>query len=288
MQNETSINDRRGIFLMLLSVLLFAINTLIVRGVEIYDPAADGWMATCFRGAIGLVVVACLYGGRGLALKRLLGSKLIFWRGVIGAIGLIAFYITIQKLGAGRAVILNLTYPAFGTLFAAWWLKESITRAAGMWMFIGLLGLLVFLSGDGSLLQFSAYDLLAILGAVAAGLVIVIIRRLRNEEHPSTIYASQAFYSLLAAAPAVPKLGMLTAYGWVGLAVAAVLVAFGQLLMTRAYQQLPVSRGSAIQMLLPLVVAAGGALLFQEKFTLVELAGAALTLLATWRVVVAK
>ncbi|MGC4013150.1 MAG: DMT family transporter [Luteolibacter sp.] len=281
--------DRRGILLMLLSVVLFAANTLIIRGVSSYAPAADGWVASLLRGVCGLVIVAALYGsGRGFNPRRLIGSRLVMIRGVVGAIGILAFYISVTKLGAARAVVLNLTYPAFATIIAALWLKETITRAAILWMVLAFIGLLLFLGGDGKLLHPSRYDLLGLFGAMAAGWVVVVIRRLRHEEHPATIYASQAFYGLLASAPAVTKVGSLPPLAWVGLIAAAAVVCFAQLLMTKAYQALPVSRGSAMQMTLPLVTAVGGFAFFRETFHLPELAGAALTLLATWRVVAAR
>ncbi|MBC8127196.1 MAG: DMT family transporter [Gloeobacteraceae cyanobacterium ES-bin-144] len=123
--------DRRGVLLMLGSVVLFAVNTLLIRAVAIHAPQANGWVAIIFRGAVGLAVVYAIFGhGRGLALTRLFSSKLVFIRGVVGALSTIAFYITIIKLGAGRAVILNLTYPIFATIIAAWWLKETISRTA--------------------------------------------------------------------------------------------------------------------------------------------------------------
>lgn len=282
------LSDRRSIFLMLLSVVLFSANTLIIRGVSTHFPGADGWLASLFRGVCGLIVVAALYGfGRGFSPSRLIGSRLVMIRGVVGAIGILCFYITVTKLGAARAVVLNLTYPAFATVIAALWLKESVNRAAVIWMVIAFFGLLLFLGGDG-LLHPQPYDLLGLFGAMAAGWVVVVIRRLRHEEHPATIYASQAFYGLLASAPAVTKLPSLPAPAWGGLIVAAVVVSFAQLLMTRAYQTLPVSRGSAMQMTLPLVTAVGGYAFYHEVFHPAELAGAALTLLATWRVVASK
>ena len=72
--------------------------------------------------------------------------------------------------------------------------------------------------------------------------------------------------------------------GHLWLIVAAIIVGVSQLVMTNAYRTLPVSRGSSIQMLLPLVTAAGAFFFFGERFTGLELAGAALTLFATWRV----
>src|SRR5690349_14194424 len=118
-------NDPRGLALMLLSVFLFSANTLLLRALSLHLPAADGWMGVLYRGTVGMLMVAALYGfGRGLSLKALVGSKLVALRGVVGALSIAAFYLTIAKLGASRAVVLNLTYPIFATLIAAWWLKE--------------------------------------------------------------------------------------------------------------------------------------------------------------------
>ena len=81
------------------------------------------------RGAFGLGVVALCYGfGRGFEPKRLIGSRLVMIRGVVGSIGILCFYISVTQLGAARAVVLNLTYPAFATIIAALWLKETVSR----------------------------------------------------------------------------------------------------------------------------------------------------------------
>ena len=289
MTETTPFTDRRGLGLMLLSVVLFAANTLLIRGIAAHVPAADGWLASLFRGVCGLVIVILFYGsGRGFDPKRLIGSRLVAIRGIAGAFGILCFYITVTKLGAARAVVLNLTYPAFATIIAALWLKETISRAAVLWMVVAFAGLLLFLGSDGQLLRLSPFDLLGLAGALAAGWVVVVIRRLRHEEHPATIFASQAFYGLLASVPAVTKLSALPPLAWGGLIAAAVIVSIAQLAMTYAYQALPVSRGSSLQMMLPIVTAIGGFACFGESFHLPELAGAALTLLATWRVVAAK
>lgn len=279
----------RCLSLMLASVVLFSANTLLIRATALFAPAADGWLATLVRGGVGMLVVIALHGwGRGLRMDRLFATRLIALRGVVGGLAIVIFYVTIVKLGAARAVILNLTYPVFGSIIAAWWLKEKLSRASLVWMLVGIAGLVVFLSKDGSMPSASAYDLLALLGAALAGWVVVIIRRLRHEEHPATIYASQALYSLLIASPAALHAPRLPVIAWAGLAVAAVVVAVAQLQMTRAYQTMSVAKGSSIQMLLPIVTGIGGFLCFGETFHAPELLGSLLTLVATWRVVVEK
>ncbi|MCW1916816.1 DMT family transporter [Luteolibacter sp. GHJ8] len=281
--------DPRGLLMMLLSVILFAANTLLLRALSLHLPAADGWMAALYRGSFGMLMVAALYGfGRGLSMKALIGSRLVALRGIIGALSIAAFYLTIATLGASRAVVLNLTYPIFATLIAAWWLKEKVSRQALLWMFAGFAGLAIFVGGDASR-GFSGWDLVALAGAVGAGIVVVLIRKLRATEHAGTIYASQCFYSILLALPLrANHVGELPPLGHGALIAAAIIVGVSQLVMTNAYRTMPVSQGSSIQMLLPLVTAAGAFLIFGERFTLIELAGAALTLLATWRVAAGK
>jgi drug/metabolite transporter (DMT)-like permease len=288
LKNDDSF-DCRGVLLMLASVILFAANTLLIRAISQYAPAADGWVATIFRGGVGLVVVYLFYGrGGGLELKRIFRGKLITIRGIVGALSILAFYVTVVELGAARAVIINLTYPIFASVIAAIWLKEKLSRAAMAWMLIGFCGLIIFLSDHGQFVRSPWYSLLALAGAFGAGYVVVIIRRLRHEEHPATIYASQAFYSLIVAAPSAMKVAVLPWPAWYGLAIAAVIVTFAQLVMTRAYQSMSVSRGSSLQMLLPLVTALGGYCFFGESFNLLEISGALLTLLATWRMVMSR
>ncbi len=281
--------DLRSLTLMLASVVLFSINTLLIRAISLHFPAADGWIASLFRGVVGMVVVIALHGGgRGLRMDRLFSSKLVAIRGIVGGFAIIIFYVTIVKLGAARAVILNLTYPVFASIIAAVWLKEKLNRASVAWMLVGLCGLAVFLNNDGKLLHLSPYDLLALLGAAAAGWVVVIIRRLRHDEHPATIFASQALYNLIIVSPALVKVPQLPAAAWLGLTAAAIIVAIAQLQMTRAYQTMSVAKGSSIQMLLPVTTGIGGFFLTGETFHPLEILGAALTLLATWRVVLGR
>lgn len=273
--------ERHSIAWMLLSIVLFAGNVLVLRALTLRAPWVDGYVATVFRGAIGLVIVVAGFGGRGFQPGHL-RRPLVLARGAVGAAGILLFYLTIPHLGAGRSVILNLTFPIFGAVMAAAWLGEVLTRRQLGWMLASLLGLAIFLGGDALKGRVSGYEVLGLLGAVTAGGAVVLIRLLRHSEHPATVYASQCVWSLLVALPiAAPTLPRLTAGLVAGLGVAAVLVGAAQLAMTHAFRSLSVARGSAIQMLLPLLTTTGGVLFFGEILSAVELAGAALTVWGT-------
>jgi drug/metabolite transporter (DMT)-like permease len=277
----------RSIVLMLCSVILFALNILLIRGLSLHLPAADGWVATLFRGMVGMAVVCIFFSRHIVTFGRLFTRPLVILRGALGGISILAFYVTIVHLGAARATIINLSYPMFGSLIAAICLGEHLSTRAWIWMGAGFAGLVVFLGGDLHA-GFNRYDLLALAGAIGAGAIVVIIRQLRHTEHTATIYAAQCIYSVLfAAAPAAHATGSLPVLGMAALVIAAIVAAIGQLAMTHAYRELSVARGSAIQMLLPIITAAGGFMFFGERFNFVEIAGAAATLFATWQVVLA-
>ena len=269
---------------MLASVILFAANVLVIRGLSLHLPAADGWVATLFRGIVGMLVVVIFFSRKDFRFSHLFIRPLVVLRGIIGGAGILVFYITVVHLGAARSVVINLSYPMFGSLIAAIWLKEHLSPRSWIWMVAGFGGLIVFLGG-GTANPIGPYDLLALGGAIASGAVIVLIRQLHHTEHTSTIYASQCFYSIIFSAGAAAPAATLPVAGLTILVVAAAFVAVAQLAMTHAYRELAVARGSAIQMLLPIFTAIGGFLFFDETFTTIELTGAALTLLATWQVV---
>lgn len=289
MESEDERPDLKGMLWMLASVVLFAGNTLMIRAASEASALADGWMASLFRGVIGVILLQAIYRtGRGLDWRRMFSSRLVVMRGLIGGAAIICFYITIVKLGAGRATVINLTYPMFATVIAAFWLKEKVRMATRVWLAVALAGLVVFLSDGKSSLTPSGWDLLALLGALAAGWVVVIIRKLRHDEHPATIYASLVVCSLLMGLPSIGKLPELPQAGWGFLAAGAFVVTFGQLYMTSAYQRLSIAHGSSLQMALPVVTAFGAYLFFGEKFQAHELAGALVTLYAIWRVAAGK
>ena len=78
--------------------------------------------------------------------------------------------------------------------------------------------------------------------------------------------------------PTVVRFAMPPAAAWALLVGSASCAGAGQLTMTRAYRELTVTRGSLLQMLVPLGTGGGGVLFFGERFQPQELIGAALIL----------
>lgn len=282
------VSTRKGIILMLLSVCFFATNCLIIRGVGIFAQV-DGWMASFTRGLAGTIFVIAVYSRGGSLKITNLRKPLLIVRGLLGVTAITLLYFTIIHLGVARSLVINLTYPLFGTLIAAIFLRERV-RPLGMALFcLAIIGLGLFFSSSFSNSSFSRYDLLALLGAVLAGAIVVSIRKLTSTESAPTIYAAQCVASLvLTLPPAIPSFPTTSSSAWVLLLLGGTVVAYGQILMTRGFHHLSVAQGSALQMLIPILAGFGGFFLFEESLTPVEMAGAAITLFATWRISVSR
>lgn len=264
---------------MLLSLAGFTAMALLVKHLG-STRAVSPWWALLFRALVGIVVVLIIYGPRGkVSFKRAATGRLLVSRGVLGAIGTAAYYTTLPVLGAGKATLIGNTWSIWAALMAVPLLGEKLTRkkVIGMVLAIGGIALITEIE-KGHAAHLGVHELIAIGGALVAACVVVVIRQLTRTETSGTIFASQCLFTGLLALPfcfclplpGVTDIGLLT--------LAALAASCGQLGMTEGFRFLPVSVGGAFQMLLPLLITAGGCLLFAETFTLMQSLGAGLIL----------
>jgi drug/metabolite transporter (DMT)-like permease len=166
---------------------------------------------------------------------------------------------------------------------AVWVLGERFRGALAIGSLAALAGLALLTNAFAAGFHATAYDALAVATAIASAYIVVTIRLLhRDGEHTSTIFAAQCVYGLLlCTAPAIWQGVTLPGATWGMMFIAGACAAIGQLAMTRAFRDLPVGEGSLLQIFVPLGIAAGGALFFQERFTPHELIGAGLIICGT-------
>lgn len=267
----------RGVMLMIASTASFTVNVLLIRALgEI--QTVNVWLISCVRFLAGLAVLFLLYR-RELRLGRLFSHPKLAVRGLVGGASVYGYYLTVVHLGAGRATFINNTYVIFGALMAVWLLRERFHAPLAIGSVAALAGLALLTNAFGRDAQANPYDLIAVLTAIASAYVVITIRQLHATEHTATIFAAQCVYGLLiCAAPAALHPQSISPLAWAVMLLAGVFAAAGQIAMTRAFRDLPVAEGSLLQMLVPLGIAVGGIVFFQEHFAPPELVGAALIL----------
>ncbi len=127
-------------------------------------------------------------------------------RGLVGYAALSCFFFALQRLPIADATVLQFTYPAFTGVLAAITLKESMGRSEVAGMGVSLAGLILvtrpgFLFGSGGAPDTLAASL-AVLGAVGTAVAYVIVRKLRESDHPLVIVFYFAGISVAASFPA--------------------------------------------------------------------------------------
>jgi drug/metabolite transporter (DMT)-like permease len=270
----------RGVALMLASAGCFTANVLLVRELgEMH--ASNVWLVSCARFVIGLGLVMAFYRDEFQPRHLVTSGKLIL-RGVAGGIGVYVTYLTIVKLGAGRATFIGNTYVVWGALLAHWMLKERLHPGVVGGGLAAVAGLGLLTNVFSSTGHPGLYDFLAFSAAWISAYVVVTIRQLHATEHTATIFAAQCAYGLvICVVPGVLTYEPVSPAAWGIILLASVCAGTGQLTMTRSFRDLPVAEGSLLQMLVPLGTATGGILFFGERFAGHEIAGAALIFAGT-------
>jgi drug/metabolite transporter (DMT)-like permease len=265
---------------MLLSAASFTVNVLLVRALGVMH-AANIWLVTSVRFIVGLGIVLSFYR-REFEPRHLLRNRKLIERGVIGGFGVYLTYLTVVKIGAGRATFIGNTYVIWGALLAAWMLREKIGAATIAGSIAALTGIGLLTNVFSMTAHPGIFDLLAMVAALLSAYIVVIIRQLHATEHTATIFSAQCIFGLLICiVPSIMSYQPLSGNAWGIMLAAGITAGIGQLTMTRAFRDLPVAEGSLIQMLVPLGIAAGGMTFFGERFTVHETVGATLILAGT-------
>jgi drug/metabolite transporter (DMT)-like permease len=272
------------------SVACFTVNSLLLKHFSDHlrlDPS----VSLIFRFVIGLLLCVVVFGPSGkLRLAGCFTKWLLFSRGMLGVFSTAAFYYSVGPLGAGKAVLIGNTWTLFSALLAAWMLKEALSPSRLVSIVAALIGLALLLGvGPAGLGHDWEWELIQLAGALMAAGVVVIIRELTRTETSATIFASQCVYGFILCLPfAWSHLAGLSLEQTLWALAAGTLAALGQWTMTEAFRFLPVAVGGGFQVTVPLFIAVGGVILFQEQFTQWQIVGGVLILLGSFLTVGAK
>ena len=271
---------------MLGSSMAFCVMASLIR----YAASINSFKVALFRFTIGLALLgtAALFGKIRLTFVH---GPLLFFRGLTGGAAVFLLFLSIAKLGIGKGTIISYSYPVFAVVFGGIILKERIGMLKAACVATALVGICLLFFGGGATsspaLFVGGFELLAVLGAILAGIAVVLVKKLHDTDSTYAIFFAQCAIGLWLVI--IPANVVSVSIGYSGGAILlciGIIAATGQLLMTEGYRHVTVTTGSLLGMLVPVLNFTIGALLFREPFSLLGLVGAAIVVLSCVAVII--
>ena len=273
----TAQHTKKGAGLMVLASALFCIAGSLVK----YGSYIGAYKLAFFRFVIGMGLIAtAAISGR---IKLVFNNKrLLFLRGLTGGIAVFITLLSITKLGLGKGMVLISSYPIFAAVLSAVFLKERLRLLDVVAILTAMVGIyfIAYENRQGfSLMVFGKYELLAVFGAMIAGIAVTLIRKLHDTDDSLAIYFSQCAVGMwLVVGPAFSSEGTIGLNGVFILLGIGATVSVGQLLMTEGFKYVPVKTGTLLLMLDPVLCYTAGVVIFGEPLTLSRVLGALLVI----------
>lgn len=204
-------------------------------------------------------------------------KKLLIIRGIVGSIGLITFFYTLQKIPLASAVTIQYLSPIFTTILGVFLVKERVKPIQFLFFGISFAGVIVLQGFDPRVNLL--YGSIGVVSALFSGLAYNVIRKLKNTEHPLVII----FYFPLVTLPVATLVSYFTwiqpmGWDWLILLWIGICTQAAQYFMTVAYQNANVSKVSSLSYLGILYALFFGFIFFGETFGAMSYVGMALVL----------
>ncbi|RXP61899.1 DMT family transporter [Lutibacter sp. HS1-25] len=263
-------DTKKSIKYMLISTFAFACMNATVK----YLENVSAYQIVFFRS------LSSLFFTFGFLLKNrvpILGNnkKLLILRGLVGVTSMTLFFMSIKYLSVGTAVSLRYLAPIFAGIFAVFFMKQKIWPLQWLFFIMAFLGVLV-LKGFDSQIN-STGLILVIIASITSGLVYNIISKIGKSENPVVVVN---YFMVIATLTGlilslnswVNPVGI----EWVLLFSLGVFGYYGQVFMTKAFQNGKTDQIAPIKYVEVVFTVAFGFLFFNEIYSFWSLLGISL------------
>jgi drug/metabolite transporter (DMT)-like permease len=184
----------------MISSLLFALMALFAR---MLSGRLSVGQVVCGRFIVGLLFLALYFPVMGRR-PRLGRPGLWALRGIFGGASVYLYFVCIDRLAVGPAVLLNACWPIYGAIFGFFFLQERVSGhlLGGLVAATVGAGLVIWgTSMETSAVSFGVGAWAGMLSAVLSGAAVVAMRALRNDTDAATVFLSFCSFGLLFGLP---------------------------------------------------------------------------------------
>lgn len=190
----------RGLPLLVLSSFLFALMALLAR---MLSGLLSVGQVVCGRFVVGLVFLAIYYPAMR---RRPRFGRPMLWalRGIFGGASVYLYFLCIERLAVGPAVLLNACWPIYGAVLGFFFLNERVSGHLLGGLIVAMVGAGLVIWGtslETPALSFGVGAWAGMISAVFSGAAVVAMRALRNDTDAATVFLSFCVFGLLFGLP---------------------------------------------------------------------------------------
>jgi drug/metabolite transporter (DMT)-like permease len=269
----------RGLPLLVLSSVLFALMALCAR---MLSGRLSVGQVVCGRFVVGLLFLALYYPAMG---RRPRFGRPGLWalRGIFGGASVYLYFVCIDRLAVGPAVLLNACWPIYGSIFGFFFLGERVSGHLLGGLVAATLGAGLVIWGtslEAPALSFGVGAWAGMLSAVFSGAAVVAMRALRNDTDAATVFLSFCLFGLLFGLPfALADWRPITPDAGLLLVGVGLFSALAQMLFTYAMGYVTTAMGGVGTQLTPAFSWVMGALFLAEPVAPLAVTGAVVCVL---------
>lgn len=229
-------NDKKkGIFLIIISALGFAVMGVFVK-LAGDIPAVE---KSFFRNIVSFIVSfyliiknrSCFFGKKD-------NRKALFWRSLLGTLGIVGNYYAIDKLILSDASMLNKLSPFFVIIFSFIFLKEEIKPVHILALLVAFLGSFFIIKPSFNSDLFPS--IIGLSSAAFAGAAYTIVRYLGGKEKGYTIIFFFSLFSIVSTLPfVILNFKAFTSIQFIYMMGAGTFASISQFALTEAYHFAP-------------------------------------------------
>ncbi len=268
----------QGMFWIAWSGFIFSLLNALLRVLSQLLPTGQEQFLRYLAGVAVMLPMVWRYGMSNYWPRDVRGQ---FWRGAAHTAALTLWFIALPHIPLADMTAISFTGPIYVMLGAAWFLGERMRKDRWIAALIGLVGVLVVvgpkLSGEGGY-----YNLIMMATSPLFAASFLITKALTRSEKSSTIVLWQSLVIALLSAPlGLMQWESVSAWQWLGFAVAGILGSYGHYCMAHGFGLADISATQSLRFLDLVWTSALGWLIFSSVPSSTTWIGAAVIMAST-------
>lgn len=182
----------KGIYLIIISNTFFGILPILVK---LASGMCYSVIEEIFFRFLFAVFGVLLLWATGWQKLSPVNIQALFWRGFLGSLSIVGYFIALQTTTSGKGTLLNYTYILWANLFSILFFKQKPLKGFFWYFLLAVVGIEMVLEVSWS--HFNFGDLAGLFSGITGGAAVLAIKRARYTDSALTVFASFTLFGFV-------------------------------------------------------------------------------------------